>query len=135
MASNGYCRINSTAMWRPFTRDFCQDKRKHTDYVLGAGYSLWAMLEFIEKNPGTDPKKILDDMAIDENWVKQPAIMMEETSHSVWANSLALQRAGIDDSVQDGKGSLYMRNSKGELNGILFENAGKLRANVRVRVQ
>jgi predicted amidohydrolase YtcJ len=36
-----------------------------------------------------DPKNILD--AIIPN---KPAIMMEETSHSVWVNTLALKAAG-----------------------------------------
>ncbi len=51
--------------------------------------------------------------------------MMESTSHSVWANTLALQRAGITDGVRDGNGRLYMRNRRGRLNGILFEDAGE----------
>jgi predicted amidohydrolase YtcJ len=52
--------------------------------------------------------------------------MMEFTSHSMWANSLALELAGIDENVQDDpeRGMVYMRDSNGRLNGIVLENAG-----------
>ena len=43
----------------------------------------------------------------------------------MWVNSEALRRAGLDSSVEDAHGSIYMRNEEtGELNGILLENAG-----------
>ena len=55
-----------------------------------------------------------------------PIIIMEETSHSVWVNSEAYRLAGISEDVEDdvNRGMIYMRNSTGQLNGIVLENAG-----------
>ena len=117
-------RPDSNSFLRAFTRDKCQNKQVGTGWVLGWGYSLHSMLEYIEKT-GNDPKDLLDQYVVDSKGNPLPAIMMEETSHSVWVNSEALRLAGITDDVVDAHGSLYMRNSNGELNGILFENAGK----------
>ncbi len=51
---------------------------------------------------------------------------MEETSHSVWVNSKALERAGITkDNYENKDGAVYMINqATGDLSGILLENAG-----------
>ncbi len=117
------CRPDNSVFLRPFTRDFCQDNQIATGWVLGWGYSLHSMLEYIEET-GKDPKDILDQHVVDQNGNPLPAIMMEATSHSVWVNSEALRLAGLTNSVTNDHGSLYMKNSKGELNGILFENAG-----------
>ena len=38
-----------------------------------------------------DPRIILDKI-----FPNKPAVMMEETSHSVWVNSKALQAVGLD---------------------------------------
>ncbi len=52
---------------------------------------------------------------------------MEETSHSSWANSEALKRAGFDKNSPNPKGGIIMKNpNTGEPNGILLENAGDI---------
>jgi predicted amidohydrolase YtcJ len=45
----------------------------------------------------------LDKYVVDQNGNPMPAIMMEETSHSVWVNSAALKKAGIPENVQDSR--------------------------------
>jgi predicted amidohydrolase YtcJ len=45
------------------------------------------------------PRLILDDAISD-----RPAAMMEETSHSLWVNSMALRLAGIDATTPDPPG-------------------------------
>lgn len=93
--------------------------QKGTNWVLGAGYSLHSVLEFIEKG-GRTPRDILD-----EALPNTPAIMMEETSHSVWVNSKALSLAGINRNTPNTAAGIIMKDEKtGEPNGILLENAG-----------
>jgi predicted amidohydrolase YtcJ len=90
-----------------------------TNWVLGHGYSLHSILEFIEKG-GRTPRDILD-----EALPNTPAIMMEETSHSVWVNSKALSLAGLDRNTPNTAAGIIMKDEKtGEPNGILLENAG-----------
>ncbi|CAG2202931.1 unnamed protein product [Mytilus edulis] len=94
-------------------------KQKGTNWVLGHGYSIEMMLKHIESG-GRSPRKILDEAV-----PNKPAIMMEETSHSVWVNTRALSLAGINSQTADREGGIIMR-EKGteEPNGILFENEG-----------
>ncbi len=122
-----HTRPDAASMKTPFTRRYCQDNQVGTPWVLGGGYSLSKMLEYVAERRG-DPKSILDELVVDHQGRARPAIMLEETSHSVWVNSEALRLAGLNKHSVAGKehhGSLYMRNeATGELNGILFENAG-----------
>jgi predicted amidohydrolase YtcJ len=95
----------------------CAPKQIGTDWVLGWGHSLHALLESDRL-----PIDILDEAIPD-----RPAIMMEETSHSVWVNSAALEAAGIDDDSPDPPAGIYDRDpDTGELTGILYENAGNM---------
>jgi predicted amidohydrolase YtcJ len=94
-----------------------------TDWILGHGHSIWAMLDYI-KYPGPggllDPKKWLDLYVSDK-----PVVIMEETSHSVWVNTEALKRAGLlGKNPQAPIGGKVMLNADNEANGILIENAG-----------
>lgn len=94
-------------------------KQKGTNWVLGHGHSIENMLKHIAKG-GRAPKYILDEAIPD-----RPAIMMEETSHSVWVNSEALRLANIDSQTPDRPGGIIMRDeTTGEPNGILLENEG-----------
>lgn len=98
----------------------CAPKQKGTEWVLGWGHSIAPMLDHI-KSGGRPPREILDDALPDT-----PAIMMEETSHSMWVNSEALRRAGIDANSPDIPGGIIMKDkTTGEPNGILLENAGQ----------
>ncbi len=104
---------------------FCQDKQKGTTWVLGGGHTLHNMLLFAnDPNRAEEPIDILNRLVVKPNGDPQPAIMLEETSHSAWVNSEAFRLAGINDSVVSVSPSLYMKNSTGQLNGIIFEDAG-----------
>ena len=59
------------------------------DWLLGWGFSLHSLLDE-EKSP----RELLDSVISD-----RPVAIMEETSHSYWLNSKALQLAGIDDDL------------------------------------
>ena len=88
-----------------------------SDWVLGWGYSIFDVL-----STDRPPVEILDQAIPD-----QPALMMDFTSHSMWANSLALQAAGIDTHTQDPVGGVIVKDLEtGQPNGILVDNAGNM---------
>ena len=105
-----------------FTLDKCHLVQKGTKWVLGWGYYIPLVLDYIFET-GLDPKDILDELIVDEEGNRVPALIMEVTSHSAWLNSEGLKEAGLTRDVKNGNGSLYMRNELGELNGMVFENA------------
>ena len=98
----------------------CAPFQAGTDWVLGFGHSIYDLLDHLDGG-GRPPVEILDDAVPD-----RPAVVMEESSHSVWANSLALAAAGIDASTPDPAGGVIGRDpGTGEPNGVLFEAAGE----------
>ena len=95
----------------------CAPEQMGTDWVLGWGHSLWDLLESERL-----PIEILDEVIPD-----QAAVIMEQTSHSVWANSLALEAAGMNGDAPDPPAGIIDRDpDTGEPTGILFENAGNM---------
>lgn len=88
-------------------------------WVMGYGHQLNALLD--EETPDT-PRHILDQIFPDN-----PVVIMEESSHSMLVNSLALNLIGFDEDTPHPQGGIIMREEdSGELNGILFDNAGDL---------
>jgi predicted amidohydrolase YtcJ len=87
-----------------------------TGWLLGWGHLLETVLE-----ADRDPKDILDDVVSD-----RPVGIMEQTSHSLWCNSKALELLGFTAASPDPTGGILMRNDQGEPNGILIDNAGEL---------
>ncbi|MCA9995133.1 MAG: amidohydrolase [Anaerolineales bacterium] len=95
----------------------CAPKQIGTNWVLGWGHSITNMLE--SERP---PIEILDEAIPD-----RPAVMMEQTSHSVWVNSAALAAAGMNADTPNPPGGLILKDPEtGEPNGILMENAGDM---------
>ncbi|WP_087018328.1 amidohydrolase [Thaumasiovibrio subtropicus] len=94
----------------------CRDEVSDHEWVIGYGFSINALLDAMGR---VSPLEVLDKV-----FPHQPAVIMEETSHSVWANSLALRAGGVtsDMPVPVGGRLLYMDN--GEFSGILLDNAG-----------
>jgi predicted amidohydrolase YtcJ len=87
-----------------------------TGWLLGWGHLLETVLE-----SDRDPKDIIDDVVSD-----RPVGIMEQTSHSLWCNSKALELLGFNASSPNPTGGIIMRNANGEPNGILIDNAGEL---------
>ncbi len=80
------------------------------------------LLSPTELAEGGDPRIILDKIIPD-----RPAIMMEETSHSVWVNSAALKIAGLDgENPPNWIGTKVMVNASNYANGVLLESAGNI---------
>src|SRR6201986_4237987 len=88
-------------------------------WVLGRGWdqTLWG---------GDWPsKKDLDDVA-----PANPVFLSRVDGHTTWANSLALQKAGITRETKNPQGGEIVRDASGDATGILKETAGNLVAQV-----
>lgn len=88
-----------------------------TEWVLGAGHRLSTLL-----NAKRLPKHILDAAIPDT-----PALIMEETSHSVWVNSSALAAMNIDAATPNPQGGIIVKDAHtGEPTGLLIDAAGDM---------
>jgi predicted amidohydrolase YtcJ len=67
----------------------------------------------------------LDDVA-----PNNPVFLSRVDGHTTWANSLALQKAGITRETKNPQGGEIVRDASGEATGILKETAGGLVAQV-----
>lgn len=56
----------------------------------------------------------------------RPAVIVSHDAHGAWANSRALQRAGIDRHTPDPDGGRILRDTGGEPTGMLIESAADL---------
>jgi predicted amidohydrolase YtcJ len=83
------------------------------EWVLGSGWNHedWAQ-------PAFPCRQDLDGLTAD-----RPVVLRRKDGHSVWANSLALERAGIAAGTTDPAGGSIDRDEHGSPTGILRENA------------
>lgn len=56
----------------------------------------------------------------------RPAVLKDDSKHNRWANSRALELAGIDERTADPEGGHIMRDSSGRATGVLIEAGGVL---------
>ncbi|MBU0557134.1 MAG: amidohydrolase family protein [Alphaproteobacteria bacterium] len=93
----------------------CADKAEPGEWITGGGYQ--------NDSFGITPptKEMLDSVA-----PKNPVILRDISGHSGWANSLALQIAGIGKDTPDPHNGIIERDSAGEATGVLRENAAML---------
>ena len=84
-------------------------------WLIGFGHSINTLF-----NAQRNPLKI-----IDEAEPNRPVIIMEQTSHSMWVNSKAMELAGITINSLNPQGGIIMKEN-GELLGILIDNAGDI---------
>ncbi len=97
----------------------CAAQATPGQWLIGYGFILELILS--EDNPQT-PLELLDDI-----FPELPVIFMEQTSHSMWVNSAALELAGITANSPEPQGGKYLKDpDSGELNGILLDNAGDM---------
>ncbi|WP_448547690.1 amidohydrolase [Thalassotalea fusca] len=94
------------------------------DWLIGYGHTIATLLDAERL-----PIDIIDDVVPD-----RPVIIMEQTSHSMWVNSAAMEIAGIDIDSPDPIGGVILRDElTGEPNGILIDNAGNLVMDIAMR--
>lgn len=97
----------------------CRNKADSSAWLMGYGFSLDAVLN--EDNRYT-PLEVIDRI-----FPTQPVVIMEQTSHSMWVNSAALKLVGITKDTPEPQGGKILKDAvSGELNGILFDNAGDI---------
>ncbi len=92
--------------------------KKAGEWLIGYGHQLDALWG---NSKSLNPRKHLDKWFPDN-----PVIIMEESSHSMMANSLALKKAGINKNSEHPQGGRIMFSENGEPNGLLFDNAGDI---------
>jgi predicted amidohydrolase YtcJ len=89
--------------------------RPEREWILGGG---WSMSPF----PGGKPTRHDVDPVVAD----RPFFLPNRDHHSYWANSRALELAGIDASTPDPDDGRIERDSAGDPTGLLHEGAGQL---------
>jgi predicted amidohydrolase YtcJ len=91
--------------------------RSHPDeeWLLGSG---WHQTWFPR---GCPPKELLDSVIPD-----RPVLVWNADGHGAWANSRALELAGIDSATPDPRDGRIERNADGSVQGTLHEGAAAL---------
>lgn len=65
----------------------------------------------------------------------RPALLKDDSKHNRWANSKALELAGIDNSTKDPEGGQILRDGSGRATGVLIEAGGVLVERALARLQ
>jgi len=119
MEERAYCALPGT--FHEPTEDEIIDKLegciarypKEREWFIAQGFTASVM------SPDVLHKKTLDRLLPD-----RPAYISDESGHSAWVNTVALERADIAADVRDSAEKRYGRDPKtGELTGRLFEGA------------
>ncbi|MDG9666615.1 amidohydrolase [Hahella sp. CR1] len=101
----------------PYLRQ-CRETSQPDQWVIGWGHTIDATLD----GEGPTPLQVIDSVFPD-----RPVVIMEQTSHSMWVNSVALRLAGINADTPDPQGGRIMKDPEtGELNGVIVDNAGDI---------
>ena len=86
--------------------------------VRGIGYDPW-ILPAIGQSRKRQPRELLDDIVSDV-----PAVFVSWTGHQAWANSMAIELAGVTRNTLDPRGAQIDRDpATGEPNGLFHEFA------------
>lgn len=103
----------------------CAQQNPNEEWLLGWGHSILTLLE-----SSVEPVKLLDDLVQD-----RPVAIMEETSHSVWVNSIALQRLSLDGVIeaQTIQGGAVLLNDQKRSIGVLLDGAGDLAFDIALK--
>lgn len=94
----------------------CAAEQADDDWVRGAGVSLFNFRDSTEL-----PIELLDRAVPD-----RPALILDDLGHAVWANSLALEKAGITADASNPQSGVLHRDHEGRLTGLLLEDAQQL---------
>ena len=115
----GDCDLSDARNIRGYEQELIQCKRvlvpESDEWLMGYGHELATLLSLTDESP----LEMLDRL-----FPSNPVVIMEQTSHSMWVNSKALQLAGLNDKSSDPQGGRILREADGSLSGILLDNAG-----------
>lgn len=107
--AGGSCELSQEATPTeqiPYLQD-CFDNALPGEWIIGWGHTIQATLTLDEKHT---PLEIIDHI-----FPERPVIIMEQTSHSMWVNSVALALAGITLSTPDPQGGKIMKTKRPQL--------------------
>lgn len=93
----------------------CNPQPNDNGWIMAYGHSIITLLE-----GGENPRDVLD-----QYFPNTPVAAMEESSHSAWVNSAALDALSIDEDTPDPDGGHIVKEN-GIPNGILLDSAGDL---------
>ncbi len=82
--------------------------------------------DFFRNNTIPSPRAWLDAISTDA-----AIVLHDDATHNAWVNSRALQLAGISRDTPDPEGGVIVRDAAGEPNGLLYESAQRLVAQIR----
>lgn len=132
-ASNvgGNCELSKTASLNQQQHylERCKKAVKQKgSWVIGYGFQLDALMD---GEPSEHPVALLD-----RHFPDNPVVIMEESSHAMIANTLALKKAGFNsNSAHPSGGRIQFDEQSGQLTGILFDNAGDIVMNIAWKAQ
>ena len=93
----------------------CNLQPNSNGWIMAFGHSVYSLYDATRP-----PKEILDDY-----YPNTPMVVMEQTSHSVWVNSKALEKLNITAATESPTGGhIFKDELTGEPTGILMDNAG-----------
>ncbi|NWQ43389.1 amidohydrolase [Bacillus sp. EB106-08-02-XG196] len=81
------------------------------EWIQGFGYDDTLIYE----------KRHLTRVDLDQVTPNNPVFISHASGHLAYANTLAIQMAGLQDTISDPQGGHYGRDEKGRLNGVLYE--------------
>ncbi len=116
LASLFSCKFEFTATAEDIARTLKSCIKKNPDalWIVGGRWDS----SFFENNDISSPRQWLDQYSGDK-----AVYFSDDSGHNGWANSKALQLAGMTKDTQDPKGGTIVRDSEGIPNGLLLEEA------------
>lgn len=105
-------------------------QRRVAEKVRMAPTGEWVVGRGWDDTKRTDRVALPTKEELDEVSPEHPVYLGRADGHVGWANSLALQRAGIDRATPDPYGGRIVHDEQGEPTGILQETAKKLVENI-----
>lgn len=115
--AGGNCTLNSFAGINSLKNSLanCNLTPNSNGWIVAYGHSIFSMLDAPQLT-----KTYLDDI-----YPNDPVCVLEETSHSVWVNSKALEELGITNNTSDPIGGHILKRN-GQVDGVLMDAAGDI---------
>jgi len=109
------CDLDDLHDLHDYRRRVADHARRPGDWLLGSGW-------YGDVFPGGFPTAAELDALVGD----RPAVLTSHDAHSVWVNTAALRRAGIDGHTPDPAGGRIHRDRDGNPSGLLMESAAAL---------
>jgi predicted amidohydrolase YtcJ len=104
------------------------------DYAKGLGPDEWVIGGSWGSGLMNELNSVESLQRLDEATGGRPALLKDDSKHNRWANSVALELAGIGEDTPDPDGGQILRDGQGKVTGVLIESAGAHLETVRERL-